>query len=127
MTTSEKQSEKHTRLAHQLLAYAEREIAAGELVQGAEKLWGATSQALKAYCASHGTPHSKYQHRRQAILELATQLNNPAVRLAFGVAESCHAHFYNDWMEKEHLDAYLPDIRDLVHLILDANLALDLG
>ncbi len=127
MTTSEKQSEKHTRLAHQLLADAELEIAAGELVQGAEKLWGATSQALKAYCASHGIPHSKYQHRRQAILELATQLNNPAVRLAFGVAESCHANFYNDWMEQEHLDAYLPDIRELVHLILDTKLAPELG
>ena len=119
MTTIESQSEKHTRLAHQLLGDAEREIAAGDLVQGAEKLWGATSRALKAYCASRGMAHGQYQHRRRAVLELATQLNNPSVRLAFGVAESCHANFYNDWMEQEHLDAYLPDIRELVHLILD--------
>ena len=120
MQTHESLADKHTRLAHQLLGDARREIADGDLVQGAEKLWGATSQALKAYCASHGLPHSKYAHRRHALLELAERLNNPSVRLAFGVAESCHANFYNDWMEQEHLDSYLPDVETLVGIILDA-------
>ena len=117
---TESTSEKHTRLANQLLDDAEREIAAGDLVQGAEKLWGATSQALKAYCASRGLPHSKYAHRRRAVLDLATQQNNPFIRSTFGVAESCHANFYNDWMEQEHLDTYLPDVKELVRIILDA-------
>ena len=40
MTTSEKQSEKHTRLAHQLLADAEREIAAGRTGAGRRKTLG---------------------------------------------------------------------------------------
>ena len=35
---TESTSEKHTRLANQLLDDAEREIARGDLVQGAEKL-----------------------------------------------------------------------------------------
>ena len=67
-----------------------------------EKLWGATSQALKAYCASHGMAHSKYANRRHAAFQLADQLDNPFVRATFGVAESCHANFYNDWMEQEN-------------------------
>ena len=120
MQTNESTSEKHTRLAHQLLGDAKREIAAGDLVQGSEKLWGATSQALKAYCASRGLPHSKYAHRRHALFEMANQLNNPFIRAAFGVAESCHANFYNDWMEQEHLDSYVPDIEELVSIILRA-------
>ena len=120
MQTNESTSEKHTRLAHQLLDDAKREIAAGDLVQGSEKLWGATSQALKAYCASRGSPHSKYAHRRHALFEMAERLNNPFLRTAFGVAESCHANFYNDWMEQEHLDGYLPDIEELVAIILRA-------
>ena len=120
MTIAEPIADKHTRLAEQLLADARREIADGDLMQGSEKLWGATNQALKAYCASHRLSHSKYRHRRNAAFQLADDLNNPFVRATFGVAESCHANFYNDWMEQEHLDGYLPDIEALVNIILDA-------
>ena len=120
MQTHESTSEKYTRLAHQLMDDAKREIAAGDLVQGSEKLWGATSQALKAYCAARGLPHSEYTHRRHALFEMADRLNNPFIRAAFGVAESCHANFYNDWMEQEHLDSYVPDIEESVTIILRA-------
>ena len=58
--------------------------------------------------------------RRHAVMELADRSGNPFVRAAFGVAESCHANFYNDWMEQEHLEDYLPDIQDFVRIILDA-------
>ncbi len=118
--TNEPQTEKHARLAQQFLENAKREIAAGDLVQGSEKLWGAASQAIKAYCASRNLPHAKYQHRRRAVIELAAQQSNPSIRMAFGIAESCHANFYNDWMEREHLDTYLPDIEELVRLVLEA-------
>ena len=120
MQANETASEKHARLARKLVDDARREIAAGDLVQGAEKLWGATSQALKSYCASRSLPHGKYHHRRRAVLELAARLENPGIRLAFGLAESCHANFYNDWMEQEQLDTYLPDIEELVRAVLEA-------
>ena len=120
MTTPESQSEKHTRLPFQLLDDAKREISAGDLVQGSEKLWGATSQALKAYCASHEMPHGKYAQRRHAAFQLADQLDNPFVRATFGVAQSCHSNFCNDWMEQENLDRYVPDIESLVNTILGA-------
>ena len=120
MQTNKLQTEKHERLAYQMLDQAKGEIAAGDLTQGAEKLWGATTQALKSYCASHGMPHGKYQHRRRALMDLALQQGNPFMRSAFGVAQSCHSNFYNDWMEQEDLDSYVPDIEALVRIILDA-------
>ena len=120
MTVPETQTEKHTRLARKLLDDAKREIDAGDLVQGSEKLWGATSQALMAYCASHGMSHGKYANRRHAAFQLADQLDNPFIRATFGVAQSCHSNFYNDWMEQEDLDGYLPDIEALVNIVLDA-------
>lgn len=120
MTTPETQTQKHTRLPLQLLDDAKREIADGDLVQGSEQLWGATSQALKAYCASHQMPHGKYAQRRHAVFQLAGQLEYPFVRASFGVAQSCHSNFYNDWMEQEDLDGYLPDIETLVDIILAA-------
>ena len=117
---SESTPEKHTRLARQLLDDAEREIALGDLAQGGEKLWGATSQALKAYCASRGLPHGRYAHRRRAVLDLAIEQGNPSIRQSFGIAQSCHANFYNGWMEREDLVIYLLDIKELVRIILDA-------
>ena len=118
--------QKHTRLAHKLLEDAGREIAAGDTVQGAEKLWGATSQALKAYCASQGLPHSRYAHRRRALLDLAERTDDRFLRTAFATAESSHANFYNDWMDQEHLETYLPDIQHLVQLLIEAQ-ASDVG
>ena len=120
MTTNETPAEKHTRLARKLLADASREIAAGELVQGSEKLWGATTQALRAYCASRGMHHGKYAQRRHAALQLASERNDDSIRLVYHLAQSCHANFYNDWMEQEDLDGYLPDIQRLVEKILSA-------
>ena len=120
MQPTESETEKHERLARRMLEQAEGEIAAGDLTQGAEKLWGATSQALKSYCASHGLPHGKYHHRRQAVLDLALQQDDPTIRLAFNTARACHSNFYNDWMEQEDLDSYLPDIAELVRIILSA-------
>ena len=113
-------TEKHTRLALKMLDDAQQEIAAGDLTQGGEKLWGATSQALKAYCESHGLPHGKYHHRRQALLDLAERLDNSSIRLAFAAAQSCHANFYNDHLYQEDLNTYLPDIRELVRIVLEA-------
>lgn len=111
--------EKHTGLALKMLEDAQREIEAGDLPQGGEKLWGATSQALRAYCESHGLPHGRY-HRRQAVLDLAEGLGNPSIRMAFGIAQACHGNFYNDSIEQEDMETYLPDIRELVRTILDA-------
>ena len=93
-------------------------ILAGDTVQGAEKFWEATSQALKAYSA-RGLPHGKYQHRRHALLDLADSTNDPFLRIALGTARSCHANFYNDWMEEEELEGYLPGIQAFVNHLLE--------
>ena len=40
--------------------------------------------------------------------------------MALGTARSCHANFYNDWMEQEELEGYLPDIQAFVNQLLEA-------
>lgn len=112
--------EKHTDLALKMLEDAQREIQEGDLPQGGEKLWGATSQALRAYCESHGLPHGRYHHRRRAVLDLAEAQGAPFIRATFGIAQACHGNFNNDSIEQEDMETYLPDIRELVRTILDA-------
>ena len=123
MQRTESLAGKHTRLARQFMDDARREIAGGDTTQGGEKLWGAASHALKAYCASRGLPHGKYAHRRQAVRELGERLGNPSLWAFFRMAEACHANFYNDWMEQEELEDDLMYIEQLVNIILSEKAA----
>ena len=110
--------QKHTRLAWHLLEQADHEMLAGDLIQSSEKLWGATSHALKAYCESRGWRHGKYAQRAYAVKKLAAEKGDESIVSAFKVAESCHANFYNDWLEFATLDEHRVDIRRLVEKIL---------
>ena len=73
-----------------------------------KKLWGLSPWE---YLAIVVVVLGKYQHRRQALLDLADSANDPFLRMALGTARSCHANFYNDWMEQEELEGYLPTSR----------------
>ena len=53
------------------------------------------------------------------VLDLAERTGDGFLPMAFGTAESCHANFYNDWMDQEHLETYLPGIQRLVRQLLD--------
>ena len=114
----ETHQQKHTRLAWQLLNQADHEIMAGDLLQSSEKLWGATSHALKALCESRGWRHSKYAQLEYAAKQLAKERDDDSIRLAYRVAEICHANFSYDWMEFEDVDENRIIVRRLVEKIL---------
>lgn len=120
MTSAEHEThqEKHARLARQLLDQADHELMAGDLLQSSEKLWGATSHALKAFCESRGWRHGKYAQRHYAAKQLSEERDDRSIFAYFKVAESCHANFYNDWMELQDLDENRVMIRWLVDQIL---------
>ena len=115
---SETHQQKHARLARQLLDPADHEMTAGDLLQSSEKLWGATSHALKALCESRGWKHSKYAHREQAIKRLAAEQEDESIRASFRIAEACHANFYNDWLSAKELEDNREVIQRLVSEIL---------
>ena len=69
------------------------------------------------------TPAARRARRSGGLIGgqyLAERTGDRFLRTAFATAQSCHSNFYNDWMGQEDLDAYLPGIRHLVHLLLDA-------
>lgn len=115
---AETHRQKHTRLAWQLLDQADHEMLAGDLLQSSEKLWGATSHALKAFCESRGWRHSKYAQREYAVKRLAIEKSDETIRMAFRIAESCHANSSYDWMEIDDVDENRIIVRRLVEKIL---------
>lgn len=108
----------NARIARKFLDDADREFAAGDLLQSSEKLWGAVSHALKALCRQRNWRHAKYAHRRDAAQRLSNDLNDPTIFAYFKIAQSCHANFYNDWMYAEDVDTNRAYIRELVDKIL---------
>lgn len=116
---SETHQQKHARLARQLLDQADHEMMSGDLLQSSEKLWGATSHALKALCESRGWRHSKYAQREHAVKRLTVEWDRPAILDAFRIAEACHANFYNDWLTAEELEENRQSIHRLIATILD--------
>ena len=115
---AETHRQKHTRLAWQLLDQADHEMLAGDLLQSSEKLWGATSHALKAFCESRGWRHSKYAQREYAVKRLAIAKSDETIRMAFRIAEACHANSSYDWMEISDVDENRIIVRRLVEKIL---------
>ena len=109
----------NARIARQFLDDADREFAAGDLLQASEKLWGAVSHALKAVCLQRGWRHAKYAHRRDAAQRLAAELGDSTLFRDFQIAQSCHANFYNDWMYAEDVDSARIHIRETVEKILN--------
>ena len=54
MTPRSTTAEEHLEIAITLLAQAEREFLAGDIIQGSEKLWGAASHAMLAAAKQRG-------------------------------------------------------------------------
>ena len=122
MTTGETEThqQKHTRLARRLLAQADHELLAGDLLQSSEKLWGATSHALKALCENRGweCAGDDYVHLIDFVKRLAAERNDETIKLAFLMASHCRANSQYDWMEFDDLDENRVCIRQLVGKIL---------
>ena len=62
MQDTETQEQKHVRIARHFLDAADKLFDEGDYVQTSEKLWGATSHALKLLCIRRRWRHGKYAH-----------------------------------------------------------------
>ena len=104
MTTSRRKTvQEHISLARKFLADAEREFAAGEDLQGSEKLWGATSQSLMAVAKQRGWRSGKSNNRADVVERLADELQDTLLESEFAVAEKFRANSCHDFMEDPEL------------------------
>ncbi len=113
--------DEHTQTARDFLDAADLEFAAGDLVQGSEKLWGAAAHAVMAVSQQRGWPHRSHQSLKSAVTKISDEHGDDYELLAsFGVAEKFHRNFYHDDMEDWERDADAP----VVHRFVDRMLAL---
>lgn len=120
--TDTMQVHEHTQTARVFLEAADREFAAGDVLQGSEKTWDAASHAVIAAARRRGWPCGSHFQLKEAVVRLAEEYSDSALRTEFAVAEKFHANFYHGFMQ----DFELAD-RDIVTRFVERLLALDNG
>ena len=118
MTTKEMTIPEHAQTARDFLAASDREFAAGDHLQGSEKLYGAATQAIIANCQQRGWRYNSHRAMKQAVAELARELNDPFIGGGFIAAENFHRNFFHDHMEDYERDADRPVVHQFVARLL---------
>ena len=111
MTT---RSDVHTETAQVFLAKARTYLAEDDLLQAAEKGWGAAAQAVKAVAEQRGWPHNRHRDLFRAINRLTAETADSSLSKQFLVANGLHNNFYDGELPRESVAAGLEDVEQLV-------------
>ena len=118
MTTREMTAAEHARTARDFLATSDREFAAGDHLQGSEKLYGAATQAIIAICQQRGWRYQSHRAMKNAVGNLSREYDDPFIVAGFATAERFHANFFHDNMEDYDVAAERPAVHQFVARML---------
>ena len=112
-------TQKHSQTAREFLEAASWEFAAGDNLQGSEKMWGAAAHAVMAAAQQRGWPFGSHYAIKNAADRLAEEQADQTLKTEFAVAESFHANFYHDFMESDDIERAVPGVRNFVGRVLE--------
>ena len=118
MTTREMTAAEHAQTAREFLAASDREFAAGDHLQGSEKLYGAATQAVIAICQQRGWRYRSHRDMKNAVTNLAREQEDAGITGGFIAAENFHRNFFHDHMEGYEMDADRPVVQHFVARVL---------
>ena len=104
----------HMETAQGFLEAADRELAAGDVLQGSEKLWGAAAHVVMSVARERGWDHGKHGAMKAAVRRLADENGNRMLLAGFTAARALHANFYHDFMEDDDVEDARLLVRDFV-------------
>ena len=106
----------HAQTAREFLEAADREFAAGDTLQGSEKLWGAFSHAVTAISQERGWEHGTHRKTMNAGFRLAGELHDG--NLLAGVWAARNFNLHNGFMEDYEMEWGRPVVRAFVERAL---------
>ena len=109
----------HANTARKFLDNSDQEFLAGDILQGAEKLWGAAAHAVMAVAVERGWSHQSHQSLKKAAIQISREREDLFIEASFATAEKFHRHFYHDSMEDWEREADRPVVREFVRRVLD--------
>ena len=108
----------HAETAREFLVASDAEFAAGDIVQGSEKLWGAAAHAVMALAQQREWHYRSHRALKNAVIRLAREQGDPTIETQFLAAEKFHRNFYHGDMEDDERDDDRPLVHDFVHRVL---------
>ena len=111
--------QEHIELAQNFSRDSDQEFDSGDELQGSEKLWGATCQAVTAVAKRRGWCFGKSNHRSHVVERLVEESNETMLEAEFAVAQKFHANFYHDFMEEYEIASGRPIVSRFVHRIIE--------
>ena len=108
----------HAQTAREFLAASDREFAAGDHLQGSEKLYGAATQAIIAICQQRGWRYKSHRAMQQAVADLAREYSDPTLLNGYLAANKFHENFFHDNMEDYEVEANRPGAHHFVAQVL---------
>ena len=118
MTTKEMTVPEHAQTARDFLAASDREFAAGDHLQGSEKLYGAATQAIIAICQQRGWRYKSHRAMQQAVSEIAREQGDLLIAGGFSAAERFHENFFHGHLEDYEREANRPVVHHFVNRLL---------
>ena len=118
MTTKEMTAEEHAQTARDFLTASDREFAAGDHLQGSEKLYGAATQAIIAICQQRGWRYRSHRAMKNAVTDLAREYGVGIISGGFIAAENFHRNFFHDHLEDYEMEADRPVVHQFVARLL---------
>ena len=118
MTTREMTAAEHAQTARDFLVASDREFAAGDHLQGSEKLYGAVTQAIIAVCQQRGWRYKSHRAMQQAVAALSREHDDPTLLNGYLAANKFHENFFHDNMEDYEVEANRPGVHYFVNQLL---------
>ena len=113
------QTAEHIQTAQDFLEAADREFAAGDELQGSEKMWGAAAHAVMTVARDRGWPHGSHRHLKSAADRIIEDIDDPVLGGDFMAAQQFHANFYHGFMEDDDIERGRPLVRRFVNRVLE--------
>ena len=122
MTMKEMSASEHAQTARDFLAASDREFAAGDHLQGSEKLYGAATQVIIAICQQRGWRYNNHRAMKRAVTSLSQEYDNADIADAiiggYIAAENFHRNFFHDHMEDYQREEDRPTVHRFVARLL---------
>ena len=107
-------AEEHLVISQELLAKAEESVGQDDLLQAAEKGWGAAAHMVKGFAQKRGWQHNGHRELYVTVNRLAQETGDSQLRVLFSVASALHSNFYENWMPREMIEDSLVEVREFL-------------
>ena len=112
-------TQEHVQTAQQFLEDADREFAAGDTLQGSEKMWGAASHAMIAVAQARDWQFGTHRVMINAARRVANEMDDDSLRAGLVAAQLFHSNFYHGHIEDEDLEPTAELVRRFVARMLE--------